>query len=303
MGVGPNNRVAAVEAEELPQCGRLLLKGLGEAAVIRFVVVVAVIMIAVRLAAAAPPDREVLLPVASCESQGESWCLVLGLAWEGTSATAPIRRELQGKHVIKTFLLMGSLNDGPPKPYAIKFSESLDDYFALTNRSGPIAFISYEPSNRIVLTDRGELRILSKFSLEPTPNIVVIDNPTQTVVARYYSPCLDLSFLKRKASFWDEGRGRCVSIRRGGRTATFAGACAKPKDVVAACAYYRMPSGFTHVRVSAEQIEAAVRDMRPLQLVPYDNGMQLGGGGWGVSAYVVEGTRFLVIRGQCTDCY
>lgn len=270
---------------------------------IRLFFSISAIVIAAQVAAAAPPEREVLMPVATCESQGDRWCRVLGLAWVGSAATAPIQRTLQGKRVIKTFLLTGSLNEGPQKPYAIRFSQPLDDYFALTNRGGPIAFISYEPSNRVVLTDRGELRILSKFSLEPTPNIVVIDKPTNAVVARYYSRCVDLSFLKRRSSFWDEGRGKCVSIRRDGRTVTFAGNCTKPKTIDACDSDYGIPRGFTAVRVSAEQIETAARDMRPLQLGPYDDGMKLGGGGWGVSAYRVEGTRFLVIKGECTDCF
>ncbi|MFM9863668.1 MAG: hypothetical protein ACKVRO_08675 [Micropepsaceae bacterium] len=270
--------------------------------------------IAVQLAAladaqfvsAAPQDREVLTPVTSCEpDERRHQCDVWGLVWAGSGATAPIQRTLQGKRVIKSFLLTGVLNGGPPRPYALKFSQPLDDYFASTNRSGPIASVLNADDATIVRTDRGELRILSKFVREPIPNIVVVDNPSQAVVARYYSPCIDLSFLKRRTPFWDDGRGRCVSVRRDGRATAFAGTCAKPKEVApVTCAYERMFSGFTAVRPVGEQIDAVARDMRPLGLYGFgDADMELGGGGWGVRTYRVEGTRFLVIWGRCKDCY
>lgn len=272
---------------------------------IRLIALLLAAAIGVQLGATPSHARDVLTPITACEEdEGRHQCDVWGLAWSGSDSTAPIQRTVQGKRVIKTFLLSGSLNGGPARPYALKFSQPLDDYFALTNRSGPIASVLNADSATIVRTDRGELRILSKFVREPIPNIVVIDNPTQKVVARYYSPCIDLSFLKRRTPFWDEGRGRCVSVRRDGRPSAFAGTCAKPKEVApATCAYERMFSGFTAVRTTEEQIDAVARDLRPLRLAAYNENMQFGGAGWGVRAYRLNGTRFLVIWGRCTDCY
>ena len=250
--------------------------------------------------------RDVLTAVTSCEpDEKRHQCDVWGFVWGGSDSTAPVQRTVQGKRVIKTFLLRGSLNGGPPRPYALKFSQPLDDYFAFTNRSGPIANVLNADDATIVRTDRGELRILSKFVREPIPNIVVVDNPSQRVVARYYSPCIDLSFLKRGTSFWDDGRGRCVSFRRDGRATTSAGTCARPKEVAPdACADERMPSGFTAVRPIGEQVDAVARDMRPLRLYAFgEEDMELGGAGWAVRTYRVKGTRLLVIWGRCEDCY
>ncbi len=243
--------------------------------------------------------RDVLSPVAECEpNEWEYVCDVWGLAWDGPAAKAPVRKRIDGKRVIKTLLLTGSLNGGPPKPYALRFSQPLSDYFALTARSGRIAFMLNAEGKTIVRTNKGDLHILSKFRVEPVPNVVVIDSRTWNVVARYYSTCLDLTFLKRASRIWDEGRGRCVSL--GGRTDPLATGCAKPKKET--CTLERVPNGFQRATIPAEKI-AALRDIRQLGLDTYDGGFEYGGKGWGVYVYRVKGTRLLVLSGACTDCY
>ena len=246
--------------------------------------------------------RDVLMPITSCEEdEGDHLCNVAGLVLGKGGARSSIRRQVRGETMIKKFLISGKLNGGPPKPYTLTFSQPLSDYFASTNHSGPIA---YDPGHDLVVrTNRGRLRILSKVQIEDPPNVVVIDERSWNVVARYYRPWIDLSFLRRRAPFWDEGRNTCVSMPSQGRAVTFAGTCTKPKRV----AYYNahsIPEGFERaVGTTTEKIDAAVRDLRTLRLQAMNTeGTGHGGQGWGVYAYRVTGTHILVLYGYCSDC-
>lgn len=258
-----------------------------------------VIAVATLLLSAPVHARDVLYPVAECEQEeGAYICVVWGLAWDGPASKAPVQKRTVGKRVIKTLLLKGSLNGGPPRPYALKFSQPLSDYFALTTRSGPIAFMLNAEDKTIVRTNKGDLHILSKFKEEPVPNVVVIDRPTKSVVARYYSTCLDLTFLRRASRIWDEGRGRCVTLD--GRSAPLASNCAKPKKQT--CTLKQVPKGFERASIPPDDI-AALRDMRQLGLATYNGGIEYGGRGWGVDVFRVKGTKLLVLSGECTDCF
>jgi hypothetical protein len=259
----------------------------------------AIATLAVVLFSAPLQARDVLRPIAECEqNEWEYVCDVWGLEWYGPAAKAPVRKRIDGKRVIKTFLLTGSLNGGPPKPYALRFSQPLSDYFALTARSGLIAFMLNGEGKTIVRTNKGDLHILSKFKVERVPNVVVIDSRSWNAVARYYSTCLDLTFLSRASRIWDEGRGRCVSLD--GRTDTLATDCARPKK--GTCSLGRVPRGFERTSIPYEKI-AALRDMRRLGLATFNGGFEYGGSGWGVYVYRVKGRRLLVLSGDCSDCY
>ncbi|NOT42580.1 MAG: hypothetical protein HOP13_19055 [Alphaproteobacteria bacterium] len=248
--------------------------------------------------------REVLVPLAECpeEESGET-CDTGGLAWYGPASKIPLRREPRAKAVIKQFLVTGQLNGGRAKPYALTFSQLLTDYFAPTNRSGPIAYEIASRGERYlaVRTNRGSLRVLSNFGIEPPPHIVVIDERSWDVIARYYSPCVDLSFLKRAKQLWDEGRGLCVSLP--GQRHPFAKGCTKPTRVDT-CSPFTVPNWFVPAKgTRLESIDAAVRDFRTLRLNANDaEGTHFGGSGWGVRAYRVTGTPYLVLRGLCGDC-
>lgn len=248
--------------------------------------------------------REVLQPIAVCpEGEAGATCEVGGLAWYGPASEVPVLRKVQGKKVLKTFLVKGQLNDGGSRPYALTFSQSVGDYFAQTNRSGLIAYETASQGERHlkVRTNRGSLRILSNFGIEPPPHIVVIDERSWHVIARFYSPCIDLSFLRPGTPFWDQGRGVCIS-RSSGRQPITKG-CTKPKRVDV-CDPYTLPSEFVPATgTRLDSIDAAVRDLRALRLSANDaEGTYFGGSGWGVRAYRLTGTPYLVLRGLCGDC-
>ena len=259
-------------------------------------------VIAVQLGASPSHARDVLTPITACEEyEGGHQCLVAGLVWSEPASKAQIQREVRGKSVIKRFLVTGELVGGPAKPYALAFSQPLSDYFAPTNHSGPIA---YEPGDDLIVrTTLGRLRILSKVQIEDPPNIIVIDDRSWEAVARYYRPWIDLSFLRRRAPFWDEGRNICVSVPSRGRVVTFAGTCSKPKRV-ATYDSYSIPKGFERAGTTTEKIDAVARDLRTLRLQAMNAaGTGHGGEGWGVYVYRVPGTHLLVLYGHCTDCY
>jgi hypothetical protein len=259
--------------------------------------------VAVQLGATPSYARDVLTPITTCdEDEGSNQCLVAGLVWSEPASKAQIQRQVRGRSVIKRFLVTGELDGGPAKPYALTFSQPLSDYFSPTDHSGPIA---YEPGadDLTVRTNRGRLRVLSKVQVEEPPNIVVIDERSWEVVARYYRPWIDLSFLRRRAPFWDEGRNTCISMPSRGGAVTFAGICTKPKRV-ATYSSHSIPKGFERAGSTTEKIEAAVRDLRTLQLQAADAaGSHHGGQGWGVYVYRVKSTHLLVLYGYCTDCY
>ena len=267
---------------------------------------VATLVISSWLVAAPSLAREVLEPVAVCpEEEAGDTCEVGGLAWYGPASKVPVRRKVQDTKVLKTFLVTGQLNGGRAKPYALTFSQSVNDYFASTNRSGPVAYESASEGERHldVRTNRGSLRILSKFGIEPPPNIVVIDERSWHVVARYFSPCIDLSFLERRAPFWDDGRGLCISPPGQRQSSRSVASCARPKRVTA-CERYTLPRGFVPATgTRLDLIDANVRDLRVLRLNTNNpDGTYFGGSGWGVRAYRVTGTPYLVLRGRCGDC-
>jgi hypothetical protein len=273
---------------------------------IRLSVSILATAIAVQFVGAPSHARDVLTPIAECpEEESGDTCDIGGLAWYGPASKIPIRRGVRGKRVVKTFLITGQLNGGRAKPYALTFSQSTGDYFAPTNRSGPVAYeaASQGEKHLVVRTNQGSLRILSNFGIEPPPNIVVIDERSWEVIARYYSPCVDLSFLKRETRFWDEGRGVCVSSPGRRQAITSAKGCTKPRRVNV-CDPYTFPREFVPATgTRLDSIDAAVRDFRKLRLSANDpEGTYYGGHGWGVRAYRVAGTPYLVFRGRCGDC-
>jgi hypothetical protein len=250
--------------------------------------------------------REVLRPIADCPTEeAGTTCEVGGLAWYGDASKAPVQRKAKGDRVLKRFLVTGQLNGQPEKPYVLAFSQLRTDYFAQTDRSGPIAYevASLGSPHLEVRTNRGSLRILSKFGIEPPPHIVVIDERSWLVVARYSSPCIDLSFLRRTGPFWDEGRGVCVSRSTRQELPRSVSGCQKPKRVDA-CMPYMMPSGFVPAKgTRLELIDENVRDFRTLRLSVNDpDGTYFGGSGWGIRAYRATGTPYLVLHGRCGDC-
>ena len=247
----------------------------------------------------AAAGENVLTPVTECPlPQGHydfGECEVLGLQQAG--AGEGLRTEPGRKHVVKRFPVTGSLNDGKPKRYVLQFKQPVSDYFAFTDRSGPIA-VDRREADLTVLTTQGSLRISKGVSIEDPPNVVLIDARRWSVIARYYTPCLTLSFMKRRDAIWDAGRKRCVSMRPNGDHSTFAGSCAKPTK----CTPYELPKGLVPARdVRLEQVEESVRDLRDLRLST-NSGGKFGGMGWGVEAYRAPGTPYIVLWGYCGDC-
>ena len=235
-------------------------------------------------------------------------CEVGGLAWDGKGAAKSIRKRLIGDFVIKVFLISGRLNNGKPSPYALTFRQSLTDYFALTDRSGPVAYdvLSSNEGRMVIWTDRGWLHILTKgIGLEPPPNVVVIDEQRSEVLARYYDECIDLSFLNRRQPIiiWDEGRRRCVSLTPGKHRVVRSNTCERPKTTdcggrPSVPSHFVPAAGFT-----IHELDRTIRDMRRLRLSPNNQSGYFGGTGWGVRAYRIPGTSYLILRGSCGDCF
>ncbi|MBP6014419.1 MAG: hypothetical protein KBA31_19480 [Alphaproteobacteria bacterium] len=250
--------------------------------------------------------RDALVPITECpEEEAGDTCEVGGLAWYGPTSKAPIRRHISGDKVIKQFLVTGRLNGGRARSYALTFSQPTTDYFAATNRSGPIAHdtASLGEKHLVVRTNQGSLRILSSVGIEPPPHIVIVDERSWQVVARYSSPCIDLTFLNRVKPFWDEGRHICVAPLNETQETATAKNCTKPKRVPV-CSPYEVPKGFLPaIGTKLSSIDAAVRDFRTLRLNANNtDGTHFGGSGWSVRAYRVTGTHYLVLRGLCGDC-
>ena len=264
------------------------------------------IICTVLLGAAPSRASELLEPIIECpDNEAGDTCDVGGLAWYGLASKAPIRRKVSNGTVIKQFQIVGRLNGGTAKRYALTFSQSADDYFASTNHSGVIA---YETASRgdqhlVIRTNRGSLHVLSNFGIEPAPHVVVVDERSWTVLARYSSPCVDLSFLSANAPFWDEGRGVCVAPAAQPHQSTSATTCKKPKRLEV-CAPYQPPASFVPATgTRLESIDTAIRDFRTLRLNANNpEGTYYGGSGWSVRAYRVTGTPYLVLRGLCGDC-
>lgn len=260
----------------------------------------------VLLASAPSQARDMLEPITECpKDEAGDTCELGGLAWYGLESKAPIRRKVSNDAVIKQFLLTGRLKGGAPKPYVLTFSQPTTDYFASTSRSGLIA---YDPASRggrnlVVRTNHGLLQIHSKFGIEPAPHIVVVDERSWSVVARYSSPCVDLTFLNTDAPFWDEGRRTCVAPLSQTQRPTSAKSCRRPKRVDV-CDPYTPPANFVLASgTRLDSIDTAVRDLRTLRLNANNaDGTHFGGSGWSVRAYRVTGTQYLVLRGLCSDC-
>jgi hypothetical protein len=251
--------------------------------------------------------REVLIPLSDCpadlEAAGE--CMVGGIGWWGGKNAIPLRKQVGRATITKIYLVKGRLDGGPVKTFALKFVQELDDYFAHTDNSGAVAYQTRAQGrgDLVVLTDKGALRVLTKgLRIELIPNIVVVDEERWQVLARYYDECIDLSFLLRTPPIviWDEGRRRCVSLEPGKSGVTRAQKCERPKKN--ACK--GVPSHFEPAAgVATEQLDATVRDWRILRLMASSRDGHFGGSGWGIRAYRVAGSRYLVFRGFCNDCY
>lgn len=248
--------------------------------------------------------RETLVPLPDCPSAGaDSQCMVGGIVWVGKASQIHVRRQINRQTIRKTFLIEGSLNGGPTKPYALEFVQSLDDYFARMNNSGPVAHLGSFDGAPLIFTNRGTLLIETKsVHIEDPPNIVVIDDGRSQVLARYYDVCTNLSFLNtpRLKAIWDEGGSRCVSVLPG--TGNFVPGnlqCARPpKD---ACD--GLPVNFVPAPTTLRQLETTIRDLQILDLQPSDSdGNFFGGNGWAVWSYRVPHSHFRVVYGYCGDC-
>jgi hypothetical protein len=257
-----------------------------------------------QLASGPTQARETLLPSTDCPKvDGGEICVVGGLV-AVAKARQLLRTIRRGDTVTKVLLVSGSLNGGNAKPYALKFTLPTDDYFANTNHSGPVATLTNATDKPLVVTNRGTLLILTKgVQTEPIPNTVIIDERHWRVLARYYK-CIDFSLLAQTPTvIWDDGRQRCVAVRRkpGAKHQATSRGCRSPAP--AECG--AIQTDLAPEIVPLRRLEAAVRELRSLGLRvtdPYDIGLHFGGAGWLVLAFRVPHTHLIVIHGYCADC-
>jgi hypothetical protein len=233
---------------------------------------------------------------------GDLSCVVRGL-WVKSNAKTLIQTRTTSSGIEKTFFITGSLNGGESRRYALRFTQQRWNYFAATNRSGPIAQYG-PPTDPIILTDQGSLQIQTpEIRAERIPNLVVVDARHGRVLARQYSEtgddCVDLSFLATKhiRAVWDDGGQRCVSrpLTEKGTLPRSTG-CMRPSK--GDCS---IPNAFAPAPMTINHLNATVRDMRTLGLWENAPG-EFGGSGWTVESYRPPDKNLIVIIGHCTDC-